>query len=126
MSNIDPDDDQDIPPIGGFHASQDKTYDLLAAACKDRNLKEVQRLALMTLSWFNGTNTPLSMPFGATMRKTYDEIKADIEAAISGKKTSTLKTTTQPFDTCPVCETEFIMAVSECDECNYKLGEVHS
>jgi hypothetical protein len=45
------DDLDDMPPTGGFRASRDRTLDLLAKACRDRNIAEVQRLAAMTLTW---------------------------------------------------------------------------
>jgi hypothetical protein len=40
--------------VGGFHTAQDRTLDLLAKACKERNINEVQRLAKMTLTWWSG------------------------------------------------------------------------
>jgi hypothetical protein len=51
--------DDDVPPTGGFHDAQKRHYDALAKACNERNLREVQRLALMTLTWWNGENYPL-------------------------------------------------------------------
>jgi hypothetical protein len=44
--------DFDSIVVGGFHTAQDRTLDLLAKACKERNIKEVQRLAKMTLTWW--------------------------------------------------------------------------
>jgi hypothetical protein len=41
----------DIPPTGGFHDSRDHTLDLLAEACRKRDLPEVKRLAAVTLTW---------------------------------------------------------------------------
>ena len=50
-------DGEDLSPAGGFSASRDRTLDLLAAACRKRDVREVQRLALMTLTWWNGEFT---------------------------------------------------------------------
>ena len=40
--------------VGGFHTARDRTLDLLAKACNERNIKEVQRLAKLTLTWSVG------------------------------------------------------------------------
>jgi hypothetical protein len=54
-----PNGEDDIPPTGGYHVAKNKTYDLLAKACQERNIIEAQRLALMVLSWWNGHNHPM-------------------------------------------------------------------
>lgn len=38
--------------VGGYKDAQRRTLDKLAAACKDGNIPEVQRLAAMTLTWW--------------------------------------------------------------------------
>lgn len=43
--------DGDICHAGGFREARDRTLDLLAKACSERDIREVQRLAAMTLTW---------------------------------------------------------------------------
>lgn len=50
--------DDDIPPTGGFRASQRRTLLRLAWACVKNNIPEVQRLAAMTLTWETQSEGP--------------------------------------------------------------------
>jgi hypothetical protein len=83
------DDDDDGPCIaGGFRASRDRTLDQLAKACKARDIAEVQRLALMTLTWWSGKQSVLHLGPSYQRgdetieddRKLYEKLKARTEA----------------------------------------------
>ncbi len=55
---MDPRDLDDVPPTGGFHASQRRTLLHLAWACLKNDIAEVQRLAAMTLTWGGHGSVP--------------------------------------------------------------------
>ncbi len=74
-------DDGDIPPTGGFRDARNRTLDRLAKACKRRDVGEVQRLALMTLTWGNKKSTPLLLIEGQSDEAIYEQIKARLEEA---------------------------------------------
>ena len=55
------DDDDGVCTAGGFRQAQTRHLALLAQACGRADIVEVQRLAAMALTWWNGTSWPLRL-----------------------------------------------------------------
>lgn len=72
-------DESFLAPTGGFRVSRNRTLDRLAAAAAARDIAAVQRIALMTLTWWNGHTSPLPCP---DERATYDRIAERIPLSV--------------------------------------------